>query len=83
MDPAQVSGETTLIWRGQPVEMLVLVGADVQKGMSGAPAVAPVPTNHMSELGWVQLKVPIPEAVACSASKPSAIWPLAATAVPP
>ena len=39
MDPAQVSGETTLIWRGQPVEMLVLVGADVQKGMSGAPAV--------------------------------------------
>jgi Trypsin-like peptidase domain len=39
MDPAQISGETTLIWRGQPVEMLVLVDTDVQKGFSGAPAI--------------------------------------------
>ena len=39
MDPARISGETILIWRGQPVEMLVLVDADVQKGLSGAPAI--------------------------------------------
>jgi hypothetical protein len=39
MDPARVSGDTTLLWRGQLVRMLVLVDADVQKGMSGAPAV--------------------------------------------
>src|SRR5260370_32251924 len=38
--------------------------------------------NHMSELGWVQLTMPMPAASACSASKPSAIWPVAATAVP-
>ncbi len=38
MDPARVSGNTTLLWRGQPVEMLVL-NVGVQKGMSGAPAV--------------------------------------------
>src|SRR6185437_5203312 len=50
--------------------------------MSGAPAPAPVPTNHISELGWAQLTVPIPAAVACSASKPSAIWPVATTTVP-
>ena len=38
MDPARISGEITLAWRGQPVPMLVLdVGAE--KGMSGAPAV--------------------------------------------
>src|SRR5580700_3251067 len=37
----------------------------------------------MSELGWVQLTMPMPAASACSASKPSAIWPDAATAVPP
>src|ERR1700749_1291697 len=36
----------------------------------------------MSELGWVQLTTPMPAASACSASKPSAIWPVAATAVP-
>jgi Trypsin-like peptidase domain len=39
MDPARISGETTLIWRGQPVEMLVLVDADIKKGLSGAPAI--------------------------------------------
>lgn len=39
MDPARVSGDTTLVWRGQSVQMLVLVDADVQRGMSGAPAV--------------------------------------------
>lgn len=39
MDPARISGLTTLVWRGQPIRMLVLVDADVQKGMSGAPAV--------------------------------------------
>lgn len=39
MDPARISGETTLIWRGQPVEMLVLVDTDIQKGLSGAPAI--------------------------------------------
>jgi hypothetical protein len=38
MDPARVSGWTTLNWHGQLAPMLVLdVGAD--KGMSGAPAV--------------------------------------------
>lgn len=39
MDPARISGPATLVWRGQPVQMLVVVDADVQKGMSGAPAV--------------------------------------------
>jgi Trypsin-like peptidase domain len=38
MDPARVSGETTLNWQGQLVPMLVL-DAGVEKGMSGAPAV--------------------------------------------
>jgi Trypsin-like peptidase domain len=38
MKPAEVSGQTTLLWRGQPVELLVLVGADATSGMSGAPA---------------------------------------------
>ena len=50
---------------------------------SAAPAPVPVPTNHMSELGCVQLTGPMPEEVACSASKPSAICPVAASAVPP
>src|SRR5215469_3797707 len=50
--------------------------------MLDAPVPAPLPTNHMSELGWVQLTRPMPVASACSASKPSAIWPVAATAVP-
>jgi hypothetical protein len=39
LDPARISGEITLRWRGQPVQMLVLVDADAEKGMSGAPAV--------------------------------------------
>ena len=51
--------------------------------MVEAPAPAPVPANHMSEPGCVQLTTPMPEASDCSASKPSAIWPVAATAVPP
>lgn len=38
MDPSRVSGDVTLVWHGQPVQMLVL-DADVQRGMSGAPAV--------------------------------------------
>src|SRR5215469_121664 len=50
--------------------------------MLDAPVPAPLPTNHMSELGWVQPTRPMPVASACSASKPSAIWPVAATAVP-
>ncbi len=37
----------------------------------------------MSEPGWVQLTSPVPDASDCSASNPSAIWPVAATAVPP
>src|ERR1700729_718822 len=36
----------------------------------------------MSEPGWVQLTPPVPDASDCSASKPSAIRPDAATAVP-
>jgi Trypsin-like peptidase domain len=38
MDPARVSGHTTVNWRGQPVSMLVL-DVGVERGMSGAPAV--------------------------------------------
>src|SRR5258708_35944243 len=37
----------------------------------------------MSEPGWVQLTTPVPDASDCSASNPSAILPVAATAVPP
>src|SRR5258708_1700941 len=37
----------------------------------------------MSEPGWVQLTSPVPAASDCSASNPSAILPVAATAVPP
>src|ERR1700728_4015660 len=37
----------------------------------------------MSEPGWVQLTSPVPDASDCSASNPSAILPVAATAVPP
>src|SRR6202034_3039775 len=44
---------------------------------------SPEPTNHMSELGGEQLTRPMPDESACSASKPSAIWPIADTAVPP
>ncbi len=36
----------------------------------------------MSELGCEQLTRPIPAEVACSASNPSAIWPVTANAVP-
>src|SRR3984957_5428709 len=43
---------------------------------------APEPTNHMSELGCEQLTRPMPAEVACSAPNPSAIRPVAATAVP-
>src|ERR1700677_3648111 len=43
---------------------------------------SPEPTNHMSELGCEQLTRPMPDESACSASKPSAIWPVADTAVP-
>src|ERR1700722_7844718 len=43
----------------------------------------PEPTNHMSELGCEQVPSPMPDESACSASKPSAIWPVADTAVPP
>ena len=38
MDPARVSGETTLSWHGQLVQLLV-INEGVKKGMSGAPAV--------------------------------------------
>src|SRR3984957_15426921 len=44
---------------------------------------SPEPTNHMSELGCEQVTRPMPDESACSASKPSAIWPVADTAVPP
>ena len=37
----------------------------------------------MSELGCEQLTRPMPDESACSASNPSAIWPLADTALPP
>src|SRR5690348_3111351 len=37
----------------------------------------------MSEPGWVQLTRPMPDASDCSASRPSAIWPVAATVEPP
>src|SRR5580693_5069764 len=47
-----------------------------------APSDCPVPANHMSEPGWVQLTSPVPDASDCSASNPSAIRPDAATAVP-
>src|ERR1700677_1813545 len=43
---------------------------------------APEPTNHMSELGCEQLTRPMPDEVACSASNPSAIRPVTASAVP-
>ena len=36
----------------------------------------------MSELGCEQLTRPMPAGVACSASNPSAIWPVTASAVP-
>src|SRR6516164_1787277 len=49
----------------------------------GAPPSVPVPTNHMSEPGCVQATTPMPEVSDCSASKPAAIGPVAATAVPP
>src|SRR5215831_8422319 len=49
----------------------------------GAPSSVPVPTNHMSEPGCVQATTPVPEASDCSASKPAALWPVVATAVPP
>src|SRR6516164_3846010 len=49
----------------------------------GAPSSVPVPTNHMSEPGCVQATTPVPKASNCSASKPAAIGPVAATAVPP
>ena len=45
-----------------------------------APSDCPVPTNHMSDPGCVQLTSPVPDASDCSASNPSAIWPVAATA---
>src|SRR5450756_84021 len=51
--------------------------------MSGAPSDAPVPTNHMSDPECVQLTRPMPAEFTCSASNPSAIWPVAATAAPP
>lgn len=47
MDPATVSGHTTLIWGGQPVKLLVLTGSRVQKGMSGAPAVVERENNSV------------------------------------
>src|SRR5947209_5788349 len=37
----------------------------------------------MSAPGWVQRTRPMPDASACSASRPSAIWPVAATVEPP
>src|SRR5580692_6336399 len=43
---------------------------------------SPEPTNHMSELGCEQLTRPMPVESACSASNPSAIWPVADTDVP-
>src|SRR5215468_2483172 len=49
----------------------------------GAPSSVPVPTNHMSEPGCVQATTPMPAASDCSASKPAAIGPVAATTVPP
>src|SRR6185437_8746746 len=48
-----------------------------------APSDCPVPTNHMSEPGCVQVTTPVPDASVCSASNPSAIWPFAATSAPP
>src|SRR4051794_1841679 len=38
LEPSRVSGKTTLVWRGQSLNLLVLSGAEVSKGMSGAPA---------------------------------------------
>src|SRR5262249_11524130 len=49
----------------------------------GAPSSVPVPTNHMSEPGCVQATTPMPAVFDCSASKPAAIGPVAASAVPP
>ncbi len=42
---------------------------------------SPEPTNHMSELGCEQLTRPMPDESACSASNPSAIFPVADTDV--
>ena len=47
-----------------------------------APSDWPVPANHMSDPGWLQLTSPVPDASDCSASNPSAIRPVAATAAP-
>src|ERR1700722_3576609 len=43
---------------------------------------SPEPTNHMSELGCEQLTRPRPDESACSASNPSAIFPVADTPGP-
>src|SRR5277367_2531793 len=43
---------------------------------------SPEPTNHMSELGCEQLTRPMPDELACSASNPSAICPVADTDAP-
>ncbi len=47
-----------------------------------APSDCPAPANHMSDPGCVQLTSPVPDASDCSASNPSAIRPVAATAAP-
>jgi hypothetical protein len=40
MEPAVLTGLTTVNWKGRPTQAFVLAGADVAQGMSGAPAVA-------------------------------------------
>src|ERR1700677_788048 len=51
--------------------------------IADAPEFWPVPTNHMSAAGWAHLTVPVPLAVASSASKPDAIVPVASICVAP
>jgi hypothetical protein len=41
LDPTEITGDTTLRWRTRLVKLLVLAGAEAEKGMSGAPAVDP------------------------------------------
>jgi hypothetical protein len=39
LDPAEITGDTTLMWKSRPAKLFVLSGATADRGMSGAPAV--------------------------------------------
>lgn len=71
MDPARVTGETTLAWRGKSHRVLVL-DANAQKGMSGAPA---VDAETDAVIGVLRLREGDAHALAIPAETAMRRWP--------